>query len=198
MKRIFTGTRALAAAIALFAVSASVSTPAMSAGTLTGKIGVTLVIGDACKVGNSSVDDSTNSWGTLNFGTYSDLTSVIDGAVVGSDSSNAITITCSAGLSPTLTIDGGLNESGTLRYMTAASTSSTTSSTTTTDTNIAYRLYSDSARTTEVAIDGSISISANGSAVSLPLYGRVLPSDQSSTAPASGTYADTLVATLAW
>lgn len=187
MKENFIGIRALAAAITLFAVSVTVVTPAMASGTLTGEIGVTLVIGDACTVGNSSVTGSTNEWGKLDFGTYSDLTSVIDGTVVGSDSSNVITLTCSSGLSPTLTIDGGLYESGTLRNMSAGSTDI-----------IAYRLYSDASRSTEVAIDGSISITADGTAVTLPLYGRVLPADQSSTAPASGTYADTLVATLAW
>lgn len=174
------------AATALIA-SSLLSAPALAEGTLTGQIGVSLTIGDACTVTNDSISGSTNQWGTLDFGTYADLTSVIDGSVIGSDGSNAITITCSSGLSPTLTIDGGLYESGALRYLSAGSTDT-----------IAYRLYSDSARSSEVAIDGSISLTADGSAISLPLYGRVLPADQSSTAPASGSYSDTLVATLAW
>ena len=161
--------------------------PALADGTLTGDIGVTLTIGDGCTVGNGSISGSTNEWGTLDFGTYADLTSVIDGTVAGSDGTNVITLTCSNGLSPTLTIDGGLNESSSLRYLAGTGTDT-----------IAYRLYSDAARSTEVAIDGAISITANGSAVELPLYGRVLPADQTTTAPAAGSYNDTVVATLAW
>lgn len=181
------GIRTLAAAIAVLVVSAAVSTPAMADGTLTGEIGVTLIIGDGCTVANGSADDGTNEWGTLDFGTYADLTSVIDGTVVGSDGSSAISLTCTSGLSPTLTIDGGLYESGSLRYMGIDSAGV-----------IAYRLYSDAARSTEVAIDASIDITADGTAVELPLYGRVLPADQTSTTPDAGTYTDTLVATLTW
>jgi spore coat protein U-like protein len=180
------GIRALAAAVTLFAVSTTITAPAV-AETLTGEIGVSLIIGDGCTIGNDDDTDNANEWGTLDFGTHADVTSVIDGTVVGTDSSSAVTVTCSTGLTPTMTIDGGLYESGSLRYMSAGSTDT-----------IAYRLYSDSARSSEVEIDGAITLTADGTAVDLPLYGRVLPADQSNTAPAAGTYEDTLVATLSW
>ncbi|MEJ5939703.1 spore coat U domain-containing protein [Klebsiella pneumoniae] len=161
---------------------------AHAAGTLTGNIGVTLTIGEGCTVTNGSVTDGTNEWGTLDFGTYSDLTNVIDGSVTGSDGSNTVTVTCSNGLSPTLTLDSGLYGNGSLRNV--SSDGGTTL--------VPYRLYSDSARTTEIALGGSIALTADGTAQDVPIYGRILPADQSTTAPAAGTYTDTVVATLAW
>jgi spore coat protein U-like protein len=161
---------------------------AHASGTLTGNIGITLTIEEGCTVSNGSVSDGTNEWGTLDFGTYSDLTSVIDGTVTGSDGSSTVTVTCSSGLSPTLTLDSGLYGDGSLRNV--SSDGGTTL--------IPYRLYSDSARSTEIALNSSISLTADGTAQDVPIYGRVLPADQSTTAPAAGTYTDTVVATLAW
>lgn len=166
----------------------SLSGTAHAAGSLTGDIGVTLTIGEGCTVSNGSVSDGTNSWGTLDFGTYSDLTNVIDGSVSGSDGANTVTVTCSSGLSPTLTLDSGLYGNGSVRSV--SSDGGTTL--------IPYRLYSDSARSSEIALNGSISLTADGTAQDVPIYGRVLPADQSTTAPAAGTYTDTVVATLAW
>jgi len=163
-------------------------------GTLTGQVGVAVTIKEGCTVANGSSSSGTNSWGTLNFGTYADLTSAINGSVLGSDGTDAVTVTCTDGLSPTLTLDGGLNESDSVRNMVAT----TTSSTTTTTSDIAYHLYSDASYGTEIKPGDSISLTANGDAQSIPIYGRILPGDQTSTAPASGTYTDTVTATLAW
>ncbi|MOA35770.1 Spore Coat Protein U domain protein [compost metagenome] len=63
---------------------------------------------------------------------------------------------------------------------------------------IPYRLYSDSARTTEIAINTPIALTTGTTAQNIPIYGRVLPGDQLSTSPAAGTYNDTVVATLSW
>lgn len=161
---------------------------AQASGSLSGEIGVQLTIGEGCTVANNSVSNGTNNWGTLDFGTYSDLTNVIDGSVVGSDGDNAVTITCSSGLTPTLTLDGGLYGNGSVRNV--SSDGGTT--------RVAYRLYSNNARSSEITIGDSISLTADGSAQDIPIYGRILPADQSTTAPAAGTYTDTVVATLAW
>ncbi|KFD20269.1 putative fimbrial subunit [Tatumella ptyseos ATCC 33301] len=163
-------------------------------GTLTGQVGVEVTIKEGCTVANGSSSSGTNSWGTLNFGTYADLTSIINGSVLGSDGKDAVTVTCTAGLSPTLTLDGGLNESGNVRNM----VNTTTTSGTTTSSDIAYHLYSDASYDTEIKPGTSISLTASGDAQSIPIYGRILPTGQSSTAPASGTYTDTVTATLAW
>ncbi len=178
----------LAATFGAVLLAGSYASVAHAEGTLTGEIGVSLIIGDGCTVSNGSAAAGSNQWGTLDFGEYPDLTSVIDGQVVGEDGSNAISITCSTGLSPTLTIDGGLYDNGTLRNVSSDNGTSL----------VAYRLYSDAARSTEVVVDAPISLVADGTALELPLYGRILPADQASTAPAAGTYSDTLVATLAW
>lgn len=65
-------------------------------------------------------------------------------------------------------------------------------------TQIPYRLYSNAARSAEIPVNGSLALAADGTQQSIPIFGRILPSDQSTTAPASGTYADTVTATLAW
>lgn len=178
----------LAGALAVALLAATSASPALAAGTLSGQIGVSLVIGDGCTVENGSSTGGTNEWGTLDFGEYADLTSVIDGQVIGADGSSAVSVTCSTGLSPTLTIDGGLYSNGALRNVSSNGGTAL----------VAYRLYSDAARTAEVTVNAPIALAANGQAFDLPLYGRILPADQSSTAPAAGSYTDTLVATLAW
>lgn len=44
----------------------------------------------------------------------------------------------------------------------------------------------------------SIASMIDGTAQSIPIYGRIIPADQSSTAPTAGTYTDTVTATLSW
>lgn len=175
-------------AIYALTIATVLTTPlaASAAGTLTGQVGIQVVISDGCTVGNNDSSGSTNNWGSINFGTYADLANIIDGSVLGSDGSSSVTVTCTSGLSPTLTLDGGLNGSSTLRNMTSGTTL------------IPYRLYSDSSRSTEIAVNGSVSLTADGTEQDVPIYGRILPSDQSTTSPASGTYVDTVTATLAW
>ena len=166
----------------------SIALTASAAGTLTGQVGIEVVISEGCSVGNGDSSGSNNQWGSISFGTYADLLNIVDGAAVGSDGSSAMTVTCTSGLSPSLTLDGGLYGNGSLRNMSSDSGA----------TLIPYRLYSDSARSAELAVNGSISLTADGTTQSVPLYGRILPADQSTTAPASGTYVDTVTATLAW
>lgn len=172
---------------ALLSSAAIQPVSAAATGSLTGEIGVQVIIGSACTVGNGNGSTGTNKWGTLDFGAYGDLKYTIDGSVKGAD--GAVNVTCSTGLSPALTLDGGLYGNGTVRSM--SSDSGTTL--------VPYRLYSDSARTTEIDVGGTISLAANGTAQSIPIYGRILPSDQgANTSPAAGTYVDTVIATLAW
>lgn len=175
--------------LGLFAAALlSVSLGVQAAGTLTGQVGVQLIIGAGCTVGNGSTPDGTNQWGTLNFGNYADLTSIINGTVTGTNG-NAVTIICSGGLTPSLSLNGGLAATGALRAMTF-------------NTNkISYRLYSDAAHTTEIGINTPVTLTTGTTAQNIPIYGRVLPADQTGpdgTAPAAGTYNDTVVATISW
>lgn len=170
----------------LAAATLTLATGAQAAGNLTGQLGVSLTISTGCTVGNGTVTGGTNLWGNLNFGNYADLTSVINGTLLGANGTSAVTVTCSTGLSPTLSLNGGLAATGGVRAMTSSGNS------------IHYRLYSDTARTTEITINSPVTLGTGTTAQNIPIYGRVLPADQTSTTPAAGTYNDTVVATLSW
>lgn len=161
---------------------------AHAATVLTGQIGVQLVIGAGCTVENGNTSSGTNNWGNLDFGTHPNLTSIIDGSVGNTSGTNTVTITCSTGLSPTLSLNGGLHGSGNTRNV--SSNDGTVL--------IPYRLYSDSTRTNTINVNTPITLTPIGTPQNIPIYGRVIPTDQTNTAPAAGTYVDTVVATLAW
>ncbi|WP_217903956.1 Csu type fimbrial protein [Bordetella genomosp. 4] len=175
--------------VASFVVAAFSQSPVQAAGTLVGQVGVQMVIGAGCTIINGSVAGGINQWGTLDFGTYADLTNVVDAQAVGT--SGNIQIQCSTGLTPVLQVNAGLHASGGQRYM---QNSTTTSST------IAYNLYSDAARSALIQANTPVDISSvsTGTAVNIPLYGRVVPTGQATPTPAAGTYIDTLLVTLAW
>lgn len=159
-----------------------------AAGTLSGEIGVKLVIGASCTVGNGGVSTpGSNNWGTIDYGTQPNLINTIDAGVMGSGGTNAITVTCSDALSSSLTLSSGLYGSATIRSLSSDGTN-----------RIPYRLYSNSARTTEIGINTAIPLVSNGSPQNIPIYGRILPTDQTNTAPANGSYNDTILATLSW
>ncbi|MDU2613100.1 MAG: spore coat protein U domain-containing protein, partial [Pseudomonas aeruginosa] len=138
---------------------------------------------------NGSVSGGINQWGTLDFGSHSDLTNVVDAQTVGT--SGNIQIQCSTGLTPSLTVNAGLHASGGQRYM---------QNTTTTSSTIAYNIYSDAARSALIQANTPVDISSvsTGTAVNIPLYGRVVPTGQSTPTPTAGTYTDTLLVTIAW
>lgn len=167
----------------LFPYTLNAATPN---GTLTGKIGVQVTISGGCIVGNSNSKETTNEWGNINFGTYADLSSIINGSSLGSDGTNALTISCTSGLDPHLQLDSGTNETNNLRAMVSGTTA------------IPYRLYTDAAFSSEIAPNGSIAIAHDGNPHNIIIYGRILPSDQLPTAPTPGTYKDTVTATLTW
>lgn len=125
-------------AVLLFCACASLLGTAQAAGTLIGQVGVQMVIGAGCTIINGSVSGGINQWGTLDFGSHSDLTNVVDAQTVGT--SGNIQIQCSTGLTPSLTVNAGLHASGGQRYM---------QNTTTTSSTIAYNIYSDAARSAQ-------------------------------------------------
>ncbi|HHW2067098.1 TPA: Csu type fimbrial protein [Pseudomonas aeruginosa] len=176
-------------AVLLFCSCASLLGTAQATGTLIGQVGVQMVIGAGCTIINGSVSGGINQWGTLDFGSHSDLTNVVDAQTVGT--SGNIQIQCSTGLTPSLTVNAGLHASGGQRYMQNTTTSSST---------IAYNIYSDAARSALIQANTPVDISSvsTGTAVNIPLYGRVVPTGQSTPTPTAGTYTDTLLVTIAW
>jgi spore coat protein U-like protein len=158
---------------------------AQAVGSLTGQMGVQLTISTGCTIGNGTTTGGINQWGSINFGNYADLTSIINGNLTGTNG-NAVTVTCSTGLTPSLALNGGLAATGAVRAMTSSGN------------KISYRLYSDAAHTAEIGINTPVTLTTGTTAQNFPIYGRVLPADQTSTTPAAGTYADTVVATISW
>ncbi|HCB1497901.1 spore coat protein U-like protein [Klebsiella oxytoca] len=160
--------------------------PSFAAGTLSGQIGVQLTLGSGCRVSNGSREGELNKWGNINFGAYGDLANSIDAGMVGSGGATAVSIACTAALQSTLTLDGGQQGSTTLRYMKNTADNEL----------IAYRLYSDVGRNSEILPDGSIAITGTGSPQEIPIFARIRPEDQD--APTAGNYSDIVTATLTW
>ncbi|MEC5343631.1 spore coat U domain-containing protein [Brenneria populi] len=161
--------------------------PTAYSSTVTGQIGVTLTITTACTVENGASSGST--WGTIDFGSYSSLSANIDGQTTNT-SGSGLAVTCSEGTPATVYIGSGANDSSTLRTLAPSSGSY----------KIPYRLYSDSARTTEIPLNDTngITLTATGVAQSIPVYARILPADQTIISPTAGTYTDTVAATVEW
>lgn len=157
-----------------------------AAGVLSGQIGIQLVVGAGCTVENNAIAEGSNDWGTLDFGTQTTLTNIIDGTVSGKEYEKTVSVICSEGMTPTLSLDGGQYGSGNTRNL--SSDGGTTL--------IPYHLYSNSARS--AVINPNTPYSLTDTSPDIPVYGRILPGDQSTTAPAAGTYTDVVVATLAW
>ncbi|AOR61900.1 spore coat U domain-containing protein [Pectobacterium wasabiae] len=161
--------------------------PIASSVTITGEIPVSLTITAACAVNSGGGAGTT--WGTIDFGSHSNLMTNIDSQVTNSGSSG-ITISCPVGLSAALKIGQGGNPLNSLRRLTPGTGTY----------NVPYRLYSDSTRSTEIPlIDATgIAIPATGNPLLIPIYARIAPADQTVMSPAAGSYTDTITATIEW
>ncbi|GKV76622.1 spore coat U domain-containing protein [Pectobacterium carotovorum subsp. carotovorum] len=161
--------------------------PTANSVTINGQIPVSLTINAACTVNNGGGAGTT--WGTINFGPHNDLTQSID-AQVTSIGGNGITVSCSVGTPAALYIGAGANATASLRRL-APGTGTY---------NVPYRLYSDSTRTTEIPLSSAtgIAIVATGNPQLVPVYARILPSDQTVLSPTAGAYTDTVTATIEW
>ncbi len=171
-----------AALAALSSLFLFLPTTFVESATITGNIAVSLTVNSTCLVNNVS----SGTFGTLAFGPVADLNSNVDAEV----SSSGLSVLCSSGTAATLDIGAGSNDSGSVRHLTNGAG---------TPTLISYRLYSNSARSTEIAIGGTINVSAGtGVAQTVPIYGRIVASEQTLKYPPAGNYTDTITATLTW
>ncbi|WP_244986462.1 hypothetical protein [Rosenbergiella epipactidis] len=62
---------------ALFPVATLSPTAFAAEGTLSGQIGVQVTISEGCTVGNNNSSGTVNEWGSINFGTYADLSNIL-------------------------------------------------------------------------------------------------------------------------
>ena len=121
-----------------------------------------------------------SNYGSLAFGSYSALaTSTASVALA-----NSVVLQCTPGVALSMTVDGGLYNSGGRRMQLNSGTA-----------KVAYQLFRDAALSQSLGISQSVSVAyANANNISLPIYGRVqLPGNTP-----GGTYSDTLQVQLTW
>lgn len=172
--------RRTAAVVAIAGIAAA--TPAYASQSV-GTIDLELNVTNACVVnGATSVQSNVGSTGKILFADQPGTFTSVDGQLVGSV--GALSVQCSPGASPTLTVGSGANDSNGSRYL--ASGAST----------VAYRLFTDSGRTNEIAIGQQLALgTATSSAISVPIYARAV---NNGTMLPAGKYTDTVQVTLSW
>ncbi|QIH11940.1 MULTISPECIES: spore coat protein U domain-containing protein [Pseudomonas] len=158
---------------------------AQAATTVTGQISASLILTSSCLVNGVGGTTGLN-FGALNFGTTNSLFTEADAQVL-QGGGGALSIQCSSGTSPTLKIAAGIND--------GKSTGGTRALYDGVANYVPYDLYTDSAHTQLVAINGVINLGAStGAAQSVNLYGKAtgkagLP---------AGTYTDTVSVVLSF
>lgn len=157
-----------------------------AAGQLQGQLNVQLTIGSGCTVTNGSDDGSNNRFGSMSFGEYPALGSIIDARSIGAGGGGSFGLQCSNGTNYSVALDTGQNASGNQRRMHLAGE------------YVAYNLYQDASRSLQWG-NGSnggsvLSGSGNGTDQEIVVYGRV----PSQATPTPGTYLDTVQVTISW
>ncbi len=179
--------------LGLLVAASLIPVSSQAAGTTTGTLGVTLTIAEGCSVNNGSPTAGQNQWGSLNFGTYSDLNTIINGTVQSTVGGN-VQIICTTGLTPSISLNAGANaQAGGERALVATGVTGATP--------IPYRLFADPGHSKEyVANTPQVLpiITTADTAQNIPIYGLITPSEQTNKTPAAGTYNDTVTATLSW
>lgn len=166
-------------AIAAAALAAGPAFAADSSGT----IGVELNVSSSCLVNDaaSAVADLGQT-GRIRFPDQTAQFDDVDGEFVGS--LGALSIRCSPGATPSLTIGSGANDTGGVRHMAANGFT------------VAYRLFANAQRTDEIAIGRRLPLgTATAAAVNIPIYARTSSGGQ---LLAPGRYTDTIQITLTW
>lgn len=163
----------------------AMSSMANAAGTVTGQLGIQLIVTDGCTVGNGNVG---GSFGTIDFGSVAAITTTLEAQSVGSGGGGSFSVTCNTGTSFSVTLDSGINAAGgTQRNMTNGTDA------------IAYNLFQDAGRTTPWGngSNGGDTLTTTGTGVAqeLVVYGQVPPR---TAVPSVGTYTDTVQVTVAW
>ncbi|NBF04180.1 fimbrial major subunit CsuA/B family protein [Pseudomonas sp. Fl5BN2] len=150
-----------------------------AATTVTGQITSTLILISSCQV--NGVGGSTGlNFGALNFGTTNSLFTTATGQVL-SGGGGALSILCSSGTTPTLTIQGGSND--------GKSTGGSRALYDGVANYVPYDLYTDSGHSQLVAINGVINLApSTGVAQTVNIYGQAV----GKAGLPAGTYSDTV------
>jgi len=158
------------------------------AGSISGTIDSSITLVEAC-----SIDGAENAtgvdFGSLEFGSPSALFTQADAQVVDSGGSG-VTVLCSPGVNATFTLKSGLHDSKGNQGVHAMKIADPGTA------YVGYSLYSDAARTAQLALNGTIDVGPFvDQPISLDLYGRAF--GDPGKLPA-GTYNDTLNVELTW
>ncbi|MCH2486412.1 MAG: spore coat U domain-containing protein [Erythrobacter sp.] len=148
-----------------------------------GTIGLSLTVRNACVVnGATSVTSTLGSVGTIAFADQPGTFDTVDGELQGA--LGALQIQCSPLAQPLLTVGAGANDQSSQRHLVSNGNL------------IAYSLYTDAQRLSEIAIGEQIDLGvSNGDPISVPIYARARSDGQFR---AAGLYTDTVQVTLSW
>lgn len=156
-----------------------------AAGTVSGQLGIQIIIGAGCTVNNGSSNGSTNNFGSINFGQHPTLDSTLDAQSVGASAGSSFGINCAVATNYTVALNSGLNVGASNQRRMANGAN-----------YVNYNLYSDSARGTPWGngSNGGNAVTGVGTGVTqeMVVYGRV----PNQTTPAVGTYVDTVQVTI--
>lgn len=154
------------------------------AATVTGTINSTLTLTAACQVNGSSGTSGLN-FGSLDFGTQDALFTTANAQVLGSG--GALSILCSAGTVPAIRVRAGSHD--------GQSTGGTRALADGAGNFVPYDFYTDSGRTTVLAIDGTITLpTSTGVAQTVNLYGQA----RGKAGLPAGVYTDTVAVELSF
>ncbi|NVN43786.1 spore coat protein U domain-containing protein [Asaia siamensis] len=156
--------------------------------SMTGTIKVSMNLTAACSIGDTILASGAN-FGNLDFGSDTTLFETKDAQVL-SGNAGGISMTCSPGISPQLTVTGGSHDmpqnSG--GYLHALANGVNT---------IPYNLYLDAGRSTVLQNGTPVPLVAASTTYTANIYGRVFGGKQASALPA-GEYSDTINVTLSF
>ncbi len=141
---------------------------AQAATTVTGQIAANLTLTSACLVNGAGTGAGTAvDFGTLSFGTATSLFTEASGEVLGG-AGGALSIQCSSGTSPTLTVRGGSHDGASAGGTRALGDSTLANF-------VPYDLYTDSGLTNLLAINGTINLGpSSGAAQTVNIYGKAV------------------------
>jgi spore coat protein U-like protein len=169
----------LASRLAVSVLGLGVVAGAQAATTVTGQISSTLTLTSSCAV-NGATGASNLNFGTLNFGTATSLFTQV-GIQLQASGGGAVAIQCSAGATPTITIQGGLHDGATGGGSRALADGS--------GNYVPYDLYTDSGLNNLLVNTGIINLATStGALQTINLWGKAVGKPG---LPA-GTYTDTI------
>ncbi len=150
----------------------------------TATFAVNATVQSGCMVVGNPTQSSGVNFGMLDFGTQSAVAGTVSVASLTASGGTMAQVQCTPGASVTVTLDGGLNASGSQRRLKMGSNN-----------YLPYKLYLSAAMTTAYQPGVGVPIATGAGALNLPVYGVATP--PGSGLPA-GQYSDTVQVVFSW